>query len=61
MSQRDPKSNVPDNSDIFDEEVLTQTSTSLNYMASSSHCQTSELNDEQIPKKTFKSPLKKKI
>lgn len=61
MSRRDLKSSVPDNSDISDEEVLTQTSTSSNYTASSSHCQSPEVNDEQTPKKTFKSPLKKKI
>jgi len=61
MSRRDLKSSVPDNSDISDEEVLTQTSTSSNYTASSSHCQSPEVNNEQTPKKTFKSPLKKKI
>jgi len=61
MSRRDLKSSVPDNSDISDEELLTQTSTSSNFTASSSNCQSPEVNAEQTPKKTFKSPLKKKL
>lgn len=60
MSRRDLKRSVPDNSEISDEDILTQISTSSNYTASSSHCQSLEVNDELTPKKTFKSPFKKK-
>lgn len=61
MSRRDLKSSVPDKSYISDEEFSEDPSTSSNYMPSPSHHQSSELNDELTPKKTFKSPLKKKF
>lgn len=61
MSRRDLKSSVPDTSEISDEEVSADASTSSNYMPSPPHGQSSKLGDEQTPKKIFKAPFKKKV